>query len=129
MIAESSNDRDLGPAIEAAYEASDKVFIGTAIKNVADSSTIIFHINKWFKGGDEEKIIMSCKTHCSSESFDVSAQYLVYANDTEAKNTLSLYHDKTVTKLKLKADLDIELLNDMSLPFRENDDSAWWFDE
>jgi len=128
----ADDDRKLAPAIEKAYASADRVFVGTVMRLADDSSQVIFHVTESLKGGKVEKVSLSCqsiKGGCEGGLFDAGSRHLVYATKNSETNSYDVYHDIALTKLRYLADLDLELLRDMHHPFRENDDSAWWFDE
>jgi len=131
-LVSADDDRKLGPAIEKAYASADRVFVGTVMRLPDDSSQVIFHVTESLKGGKVEKVPLSCLSiegGCESGLFDSGSQYLVYATKSNEANVYDIHQDVALTKLRLFADLDLELLRDMHHPFRDNDDSAWWFDE
>jgi len=121
--------RKLGPAIESGYTSAAKVFVGTVMPLVNRDEMVVVHVNTWFKGGDEGKVMLSCQAICANGILEAGAQYLIYASKGETDSVFQLYTDSSLTKLRIHADLDIRLLKDMPLPFRDYDDSAWWFNE
>lgn len=128
----ASDNNELAPAIEQAYESSDAVFIGTLLRANKDNRQLLFTVKEWFKGSGLVEVTITCNssgTSCSSQHLKAGTDYVIYATGDSQLNAYRLHENASLSKPLLLAHLDVQLLRDMHQPFRQNDDSAWWFDE